>query len=100
MGPIGKAYSEIHNCFSSFNDSYRKDRHSRIFENKFSLQTTHSNTCGLQCLHMAHYLMRLGDQHSVKLGTFHTQFVTLFEPLRQVQEIDLVLHGIITVKRW
>ena len=40
---------------------------------------------------MAHYLMRLADQHSIKLETFHSQFVTLLEPLKQMQEIDLVL---------
>ena len=48
-------------------------------------------TCGLHCLHMAHYSMRLADQHSIKLETFHSQFVTLLEPLKQMQEIDLVL---------
>ena len=70
---------------------FKKIGTGEIFEIKFPLQTSHSNTCGLHCLHMAHYLMRLADQHSIKLETFHSQFVTLLEPLKHMQEIDLVL---------
>ena len=65
---------------------FKKVGTGEIFEVNFPLQTPHSNTCGLHCLHMAHYLMRPADQHSIKLKTFHSHIVTLMESLKQVQE--------------
>ena len=88
---MGKPIQKYTSFFEHLMTLFKKIGTGEIFEIKFPLQTLHSSTCDLHCLHMAHYLMRLADQHSIKLETFHSQLVTLLEPLKQMQEIDLVL---------
>ena len=61
MGPIRKPFVNYTSIFEHLLTLFKKIGTGEIFEIKFLLQTLPSNTCGLHCLHIAHYLMRLAD---------------------------------------
>ena len=58
---------------------------------RLPIQSPHSNTCGLYCLYIAHYLIQKLEQKSVRYCDFNCFILSVFQPLKNLQEIDLVL---------
>ena len=63
-----------------------------IFRNfRFRIQSPHSNTCGLYCLYIAHYLIQKFQQLSVSFRNFDSFIFSVLQPLKNLQDLDLVL---------
>ena len=63
-----------------------------IFQHlRFPIQSPYSNTCGLYCLYIAHYLIQKIEQQSVSFRNFDSFILSVFQPLKNLQDLDLVL---------
>ena len=55
----------------------------KVFEDlRFPIQSPHSNTCGLFCLYIAHYLIKKIEQQSVSFCNFDSFILSVFQPLK------------------
>ena len=63
----------------------------KIRDVRLPIQSPHSNTCGLYCLYIAHYLIPKIEQKPVRYCDFDCFILSVFQPLKNLQDIDLVL---------
>ena len=55
------------------------------------IQSPHSNTCGLYCLYIGHYLIQKTQQKPVRYCDFECFILSFFQPTKNLQDMDLVL---------
>ena len=58
---------------------------------KFPIQSPKSNTCGLYFLYFAHNLIQKMEQQSVSFCIFDSFSLSVFQPLKHLQDLNLVL---------
>ena len=69
----------------------KQSKNQKAWELQIPLQSSYSNTCGLFCLYVAHYLIRKPEQQSVSLSCLESFNLSVFQPLKKLLDIDLIL---------
>ena len=89
--PLGQPLERHHLFFDHLIKTSEKTEIKKIREVRLPIQSPHSNTCGLYCLYIAHYLIQKLEQKSVRYCDFDCFILSVFQPLKNLQYIDLVL---------
>ena len=89
--PLGKPIKSYPSFFNLLQEVSKQLKIQKVRELQIPLQSPHSNTCGLFCFYVAHYLIRKLEQQSVSLSCLESFILSVFQPLKNLLDIDLVL---------
>ena len=89
--PLGQSVQRYHLFYDQLLKLSKKTK-IKIFQDlRLPIQSPHSKACGLHCLYVAHYLIQKTEQESVSSGNFDSFILSVFQPLKNLQGLDLVL---------
>ena len=89
--PLGQPVERYQLFFDHLIKFSEKTEIKKIRDVMLPIQSPHSNTCGLYCLYIAHYLIQKIEKKSVRYCDFDCFILSVFQPLKNLQDIDLVL---------
>ena len=89
--PLGQPVESYQLFFDHLMKISKKTEIKKIRDVRLPIQSPHSNTCGLYCLYIAHYLIQKIEQKPVRYSDFDCFIWSVFQPLKNLQDIDLVL---------
>ena len=72
--PLGKPIKSYPWFFNHLQKVSKQSKVQKVRELQIPLQSPYSNTCGLFCLYVAHYLIRKFEQQSVSLSCLESFF--------------------------
>ena len=88
--PLGQPLERYQLFFNHLIKISEKTEIKKIRDVRLPIQSPHSNTCGLYCLYTAHYLIQKIEQKSVRYCDFDCFILSVPQPLKNLQDIDLV----------